>query len=82
LTEARRLFGDRVRYATDALNCIDQADCCILVTEWPEFRNLRPRIFKEKMRQPVLIDGRKLYDPAEFRMEGIQFHAIGLGPET
>ena len=82
MAETRRIFGDRIRYAGDALDCIEQADCCILVTEWLEFKNLNPRTFKEKMRRPILIDGRRLYDPAEFRKAGIQFYGIGLGPET
>jgi UDPglucose 6-dehydrogenase len=82
MAEARRIFGDKIRYATDALNCLDQADCCILVTEWPEFKNLNPNTFKERLHQPVLIDGRKLYDQNEFRTAGIRFQAIGLGPET
>jgi len=82
MTEAHRIFGDRIRYATDALDCLDRADCSILVTEWPEFKNLDPKAFKEKMRQPILIDGRKLYDPVEFRAAGIRMHAVGLGPEN
>lgn len=78
---ARRVFGDTVGYATGASECLEQADCCILVTEWDEFKNLRPEIFREKMRQPIVIDGRRVYDPNEFRKAGISVHAIGLGPE-
>jgi UDPglucose 6-dehydrogenase len=78
---AQQIFGDSVRYATNALDCLEQADCCILVTEWPEFKNLKPASFSEKMRQPVLVDGRRIYDPVEFRKAGIRLYAIGLGPE-
>jgi UDPglucose 6-dehydrogenase len=81
IQQAHRIFGESVRYATDALNCLEGADCCIIVTEWPEFKKLKPKIFLEKMQQPLLVDGRRIYDPAEFKKAGIRLHAIGLGPE-
>jgi len=79
---AQRIFGSTVRYANGPLDCLEQADCCILVTEWPEFENLEPKVFVEKMRRPVVIDGRRVYDPVEFRNAGVEFRAIGLGPEA
>jgi UDPglucose 6-dehydrogenase len=82
IKQARRILGNSVRYATDALDCLEEAECCILVTEWPEFKNLKPRTFVEKMHKPTLIDGRRIYDPDEFRRAGIRLHAIGLGPEA
>jgi UDPglucose 6-dehydrogenase len=81
MTEARRIFGDHIKYSADALDCLNQTDCCILVTEWPEFKNIRPETFAGKMRQPIVIDGRRVYDPVEFRKAGIRLQAIGLGPE-
>ena len=81
MRQAQRMLGHRVRHATGAVNCLERADCCIIVTEWPEFKNLKPKTFLKKMRQPILIDGRRIYDPVEFRKEGIRLHAIGLGPE-
>ena len=81
IVEARQIFGDRIEYATGALECLEQADCCILATEWAQFKKLRPETFIEKMREPVVIDGRRLYDPSEFRAAGIRFRAVGLGPD-
>lgn len=80
MENARRIFGDRVEYATNALNCIEQTDCCILSTEWPEFKELRPETFLKHMRQPIIIDGRRLYDADNFRKSGVRLFAIGLGP--
>ncbi len=75
---ARRLLGSRVKYASSAIECIKDADCCILVTEWEEFKKLEPQDFIKNMRQPILIDGRRIYDPKEFRQK-LLFAAIGLG---
>jgi len=76
---AQRIFGDRVKYATNALDCLEGADCCILVTESPEFKDLKPRTFVQKMRKPI-VDGRRVYDPVEFTGAG-RLLVIGLGPE-
>ncbi len=82
MANARRIFGDRVTYATSASECLKGADCCVLVTEWAEFKKLSPQTFLQKMRQPFVIDGRRLYDVAKFKQAGIRFMAIGLGPEN
>jgi UDPglucose 6-dehydrogenase len=77
---ARRIFQNVISYASDPVRCIDQADCCIIVTEWDEFRSIPPRTFLEHMKRPTIIDGRRIYDAKTFSQEGIQFLAIGLGP--
>jgi UDPglucose 6-dehydrogenase len=79
INNARTIFQDKIEYAKSAVECIDKADCCIIVTEWREFRELPPEVFLERMTQPILIDGRRIYDPAVFTKSGVNFHAIGLG---
>jgi UDPglucose 6-dehydrogenase len=78
IPSAKIIFKNRIHYATSAIACIKNADCCILVTEWEEFRKLTPEDFKKNMKQPILVDGRRIYDPEEFRKK-IKFTAIGLG---
>ncbi len=73
-----KVFGNKINYAKSALEAIDGADCCILVTEWDEFRQLRPKDFLSKMKNPIVIDGRRIYDPNDFR-NSVKFSAIGMG---
>ena len=75
---AKVIFKNKIKYATSTIACLKNADCCILVTEWEEFKKLTPDDFVKNMKQPVLIDGRRIYDPEEFRKK-INFTAIGLG---
>ncbi len=75
---AKAIFNNKIHYATSALECIKNADCCIIVTEWPEFKNLSPEDFVKQMKQPVLIDGRRIYNPEAYS-EKLRFLAIGLG---
>ena len=82
MDNARRIFGDRIGYARSALDCLEQADCCIVATEWAEFKSLSPRAFIQKMRSPVVVDGRRVYGVKEFKEAGIHLLAVGLGPQV
>jgi UDPglucose 6-dehydrogenase len=75
---AKNIFGNKISYSSSALECLESADCCILVTEWPEFKKLTPNDFAKSMKQPLLIDGRRIYDPDEFGKK-LKFIALGLG---
>jgi UDPglucose 6-dehydrogenase len=78
---AKNLLSDKVNYATSAIECIKNVDCCIIVTEWNEFKRLTPDQFTKNMKTPVLVDGRRIYDPREYS-QSMKFRAIGLGPLT
>ena len=75
---AKTVFKNKIQYAKSAISCLKNADCCILVTEWDEFKNLKPEDFTKNMRKPILIDGRRIYNPEEFKQK-MKFTAIGLG---
>jgi UDPglucose 6-dehydrogenase len=75
---AKTIFKNKIQYATSAIACLKNADCCIIVTEWNEFKKLTPEDFTKNMKQPILIDARRIYNPEEFRQK-LKFVAIGLG---
>jgi UDPglucose 6-dehydrogenase len=77
---AKTIFKDSVQYASSAVACLNNADCSILVIEWDEFKKLTPEDYVSNMKQPVLVDGRRIYDPEIF-WEKLVFRAIGLGEE-
>jgi UDPglucose 6-dehydrogenase len=78
MNTAKHLLKNTVIYANSALECIKNADSCILVTEWDEFKKLTPEQFIKNMKKPILIDGRRIYNPKTFG-EKMKFKAIGLG---
>jgi len=82
MDNARKVFQDRVSYARSAYDCVEGAECCIVVTEWDEFRTIPPSAFVERMAQPIVIDGRRIYEPDEFMHAGVRLWAIGLGPRN
>jgi UDPglucose 6-dehydrogenase len=75
---AKAIFKKRISYATSALNCLKDADCAVIVTEWNEFKDLKPEDFIASMKQPIVVDGRKIYNPETFTKK-LNYKAIGLG---
>jgi len=56
---------------------LEGADGALLVTSWDEYKSISPKTFKEKMKNPVLIDGRRLYEKEKYEKEGIIYRGIG-----
>jgi hypothetical protein len=78
IPNAKTIFKNKIQYAASTIECLRNADCCILVTEWDEFKKLKPEGFTKNMKQPILIDGRRIYNPKEFSKK-LKLAAIGLG---
>ena len=78
IPNAKKIFKNKIQYTTSPINCLKDADCCIIVTEWKEFKKLKPEDFTKNMRKPILIDGRRIYNPEEYSKK-LNFAAIGLG---
>jgi UDPglucose 6-dehydrogenase len=77
VVNARQIFGDRIEYARSSMECLKGAECCIVVTEWEEFKQLEPKDFVRQMKIPLVIDGRRIYNQKEFSRE-LNFAGIGL----
>jgi UDPglucose 6-dehydrogenase len=78
MSVAKGIFNDKIAYACSAQGCLSDADCAILVTEWPEFVKLKPEDFVGLMKNAALVDGRRIFDPEVFGKK-MKFKAIGLG---
>jgi UDPglucose 6-dehydrogenase len=68
-----------MRMAADAYDLAQGCDAVIVCTEWNEFKNLDLRRLHDAMRQPMVIDGRNIYDPAEMSSYGFQYRGVGRG---
>ena len=79
MEEARRVFGTMARlgYATSPMDAVTGADAVVVVTEWQEFRSPDFSELKRTLRQPLLFDGRNLFDPKEVRAAGLEYVGIG-----
>jgi UDPglucose 6-dehydrogenase len=64
-------------FASSALDAVSNAEALIIATEWSEFANVDLAVIKEKMRTPIVFDGRNLLDPETMRRLGFRYHSIG-----
>jgi UDPglucose 6-dehydrogenase len=74
---AQKMLGDRIRITPTAMDALEGADALVLVTEWNEFRHVDLEEVKRLLRQPVLFDGRNIFQPARLRSLGFTYYGIG-----
>lgn len=79
MAESRRIFGDhpQLAYAENPMAAVEGKDALIIVTEWKEFRAPDFDALKTTLKNPVIFDGRNLYEPALLRAAGFEYFAIG-----
>ncbi|RKH16487.1 UDP-glucose/GDP-mannose dehydrogenase family protein [Corallococcus praedator] len=74
---AKRVFGDRIRYAELPYDALEGVDGLFVVTEWNEFRHPDFARMKSLMKSPVVFDGRNVFQPARMREQGFTYFGIG-----
>ena len=77
MNECKRRIGETVTYATDMYDAVLNADALLLLTEWKQFRLPSWGVIKKSMNQPVIIDGRNIYDAKEMKEFGFEYMCIG-----
>ncbi|MBQ8601553.1 MAG: UDP-glucose/GDP-mannose dehydrogenase family protein [Bacteroides sp.] len=77
INESKRRIGDTIYYATDIYDAVLEADALMLVTEWKEFRMPNWKVIKKVMNEPVVFDGRNIFDSDDVQENGFIYHCIG-----
>jgi UDPglucose 6-dehydrogenase len=79
MPQARRIYANepRVAYADSPLAAADGADALVIVTEWKEFRSPDLDSLRTRLKQPVIFDGRNLYDPDLVRAARFEYFSVG-----
>ena len=67
----------KVQFCSGVYDVVDKADALIIVTEWPEFRELDLEEVRRRMKKPVIFDGRNIYDPKRMKELGIIYTGVG-----
>jgi UDPglucose 6-dehydrogenase len=79
MAEAKKHLPREVSYADAPYEALRGADALVLVTEWNEFRNPDFKRVKSLLKNPLIFDGRNIYDPAEMEAMGFTYRGIGRG---
>jgi UDPglucose 6-dehydrogenase len=77
LDNTKKVFGGTIEYCKDIISCIAGTDCAVLMTDWEDYMQLDANIFKRHMKNPNVIDARRILDDS--KMKGLNITAIGLG---
>jgi UDPglucose 6-dehydrogenase len=74
---ARQWFGDRITYAENNYDALRDADALVIITEWKQYRGPDFDRIRALLRQPLIFDGRNLFNPARMRELGFHYASIG-----
>ena len=69
--------SNSIEYAKTPYECVEGADCLVIVTEWDEFRQLDFNKIKSLMAKPNIVDGRNVYEPKEMKEFGFNYLSVG-----
>lgn len=73
----RKIWGDKISYAPDMYTALDNADCLLIATEWPEFKNPNFTKMAQKMKNRVIFDGRNMFPLEVPEQNGFYYKSIG-----
>ena len=73
----KRKLGNTVEYCDDMYDAVLGTDALMLLTEWKQFRIPRWNVIRQTMNQPVIFDGRNIYDAEELKTLGFAYYCIG-----
>ena len=73
----RRLLGDQIEYAADMYSALDGADCLLIITEWPEFKNPNFELMASRLNNKAIFDGRNMYAVETLEQNGFFYKSIG-----
>jgi UDPglucose 6-dehydrogenase len=76
----KELLGDKVTFSEDEYEIIEGADALFIVTEWSQYRQPDFAKIKGLMKQPIIFDGRNLFEPAEMESSGFTYYSVGRPP--
>ena len=81
MEEARGLYPDQglLTLCDTAEEALQGADTLAIMTEWQEFRSPDFNLIRQSIKEPVVFDGRNLYDPATLESQGLAYYGIGRG---
>jgi UDPglucose 6-dehydrogenase len=75
--EAKKLFGNRIRCASHNYDALEGAAALLILTEWNEFRRPDFARIKRLLKEPVIFDGRNIFEPKDLQRRGFRYYSIG-----
>ncbi len=77
MNNIKKLFGDKLTYASSSYEALKDVDALVILTEWNEFKNIDLKEVKKVMKQPMIFDGRNIYDIKTMKELGFSYISTG-----
>lgn len=75
--QAKKILDGKVIYEDDLMKSVSGADCLVIVTEWPEFKEVDLQKIKSLMKKPNIVDGRNIFEVKEMKKLGFEYISVG-----
>lgn len=73
----KKKYPDQIIYVSNTEDALKDANVCFIFTEWNEIKAIKPKIYKELMKTPLVYDGRNIYDLDDMKKAGVEYYSIG-----
>jgi UDPglucose 6-dehydrogenase len=77
MANIRKEFGEVLQYCASPQEAAQHADALVILTEWDLYRKFQPQEIRQLLREPIVFDGRNLFEPLTMAKSGIYYHSIG-----
>ena len=77
MKNTQKILGDKIQYCFTAEFALENADCLLIITDWEEFKQIDVGNIKGKMKTPLVIDGRNMFNCEKLSNQGIKYISIG-----
>ncbi|MCH2230874.1 MAG: UDP-glucose/GDP-mannose dehydrogenase family protein [Crocinitomicaceae bacterium] len=77
MPNVKEVVGDNVEFVTDQYDALNDSDALLIATEWSAFRNPDFNRIKDSLKEPVIFDGRNIYDLEDMKNKGFYYNSIG-----
>ena len=77
MNNVKKLFGNKLTYSISSYDALKDADALVILTEWNEFKNIDLKEVKKLMKQPMIFDGRNMYDMKTMKELGFSYISTG-----
>ena len=77
MNEAKKCFGDSIKYTENMYDALSDVNCVIIITEWEEFSTIDWNIAKNQIANPLVIDLRNLYKQENMKANGLKYISLG-----
>ncbi len=73
----KKRYPTEIHYVDTPQEALKEANVCFIFTEWPEIKEIQPKVYENMMMTPLVYDGRNIYEPEDMLRVGVEYYSVG-----